>query len=46
MEEKFVVKTFRVSDRFHGWVGAQGCKGESYEEILRRLTGYDESVRR
>lgn len=41
-----LVKTFRVSDEFHGWVGERGHKGESYEAILKRLIGYNKRVRR
>jgi len=46
-----LVKTFRVHDDFHGWVTAQSMKGESYEDVLKRLTGYkqqclDEWIRR
>ncbi len=33
------ITTIPVSKKFHDWLKSQGKKGESYEDILKRLIG-------
>ena len=33
------ITTIPVSKKFHDWLKSKGSKGESYEDILKRLIG-------
>jgi len=37
-EEKFT--TVRITIDFHNWIFDQGKKGETYSDVLERLSGY------
>lgn len=34
------ITTIPVSKKFHDWLKSQGKKGESYEDIIKRLLGH------
>ena len=35
------ITTIPVSKKFHDWLKSKGKKGESYEDILKRLIGHE-----
>ena len=35
------ITTIPVSKKFHDWLKSKGKKGESYEDILKRLIGQE-----
>ena len=36
------MKTIKVSDELHEYLTTQGDKNETYDQIIKRLTGYKE----
>jgi hypothetical protein len=36
-----VYTTIRISKTFHTWIFGKGMKGESYDDVLQRITGFE-----
>jgi len=38
--QSILYTTIRISKAFHAWIFTQGKKGESYDDVLQRISGY------
>jgi len=43
MEEKELSTTIRVSSSLKDWLEKQGVKGETFDDVIRRLTNFPDN---
>jgi len=39
-KSQIIYTTIRISKDFHTWIFGKGKKGESYDDVLQRISGY------